>query len=96
MAEDLKQTGKPDDARINVDQEHELNYWSEKLGVSRDGLRKAVQDAGPTVKDVSDICTGKGRNSAHRVGHTNRRRRRFSKRNPDNVRSVLDVVRCGR
>jgi hypothetical protein len=52
MADDLKQTGKPDDARINVDQDHELNYWSEKLGVSRDELRKAVQDAGPMVKDV--------------------------------------------
>jgi Protein of unknown function (DUF3606) len=52
MADDLKQTGKPDDARINVDQDHELNYWSEKLGVSRDELRKAVHDAGPMVKDV--------------------------------------------
>jgi hypothetical protein len=51
MADDPKQTGKPDDARINVDQEHE-RYWSEQLGVSRDQLRKAVQDAGPMVKDV--------------------------------------------
>jgi Protein of unknown function (DUF3606) len=41
-----------DDARINVDQDHELNYWSEKLGVSREQLRKAVQAAGPMVKDV--------------------------------------------
>jgi hypothetical protein len=52
MADDLKQTGKPDDARINVDQEHELRYWSEQLGISRDELRKAVQMAGPIVKDV--------------------------------------------
>jgi Protein of unknown function (DUF3606) len=52
MADDLKQTGKPDDARINVDQDYELRYWSEKLGVSLDELRKAVQDAGPMVKDV--------------------------------------------
>jgi hypothetical protein len=52
MADDLKQTGKPDDQRINPDQEHELNYWSAKLGVSRDELRKAVQAAGPMVKDV--------------------------------------------
>lgn len=50
MADDLKQTGKPDDQRINPDQDHELAYWSEKLGVSRDELRKAVQAAGP--KDV--------------------------------------------
>ena len=52
MADDLKQTGKPDDARINVEQEHEVRYWSEKLGVSRDQLRQAVQRAGPLVKDV--------------------------------------------
>jgi len=52
MTDDLKQTGKPDDQRINPDQDHELAYWSEKLGVSRDELRKAVQAAGPMVKDV--------------------------------------------
>jgi hypothetical protein len=27
-------------------------YWAEKLGVSREELRKAVQTAGPMVKDV--------------------------------------------
>jgi Protein of unknown function (DUF3606) len=52
MADDPKQTGRQDDARINVDQDHERRYWSEKLGVSRDELRKAVQTAGPMVKDV--------------------------------------------
>ena len=52
MADNLKKTGKPDDARINVEQDHELGYWSEKLGVSREELRKAVQAAGPMVKDV--------------------------------------------
>jgi hypothetical protein len=52
MADNLKETGKPNDARINVEQEHELSYWSEKLGVSREQLRKAVQAAGPMVKDV--------------------------------------------
>ena len=52
MADDLKITGKQDDERINVDQDHELSYWSKKLGVSRDQLRKAVQAAGPMVKDV--------------------------------------------
>ena len=52
MPDDLKQTGKPDDVRINVDQDHELNYWSEKLGVSPDELRKAVHDAGPMEEDV--------------------------------------------
>ena len=52
MADDLKQTGRADDQRINVDQDHELNYWSKELGVSRDELRRAVQHSGPMVRDV--------------------------------------------
>jgi hypothetical protein len=28
MADDLKQTGKADDTRINLDQDHEVNYWA--------------------------------------------------------------------
>jgi Protein of unknown function (DUF3606) len=52
MADDLKQTGRQDDQRINVEQDHEVGYWSEKLGVSREALRKAIQAAGPMVKDV--------------------------------------------
>jgi hypothetical protein len=52
MADDLKQTGRQDDQRINIEQDHELGYWSEKLGVSRERLRQAVQAAGPVVKDV--------------------------------------------
>ena len=52
MADDLKQTGRPDDQRINVEQEHELTYWSKELGVSREQLRSAVQQAGSLVKNV--------------------------------------------
>jgi hypothetical protein len=52
MADDLKQTGRQDDQRINVEQDHELSYWSKELGVSRERLRQAVEQAGPLVKDV--------------------------------------------
>jgi hypothetical protein len=52
MGDDVKQTGKQDDERINPEQDHELAYWSQKFGVSRDELRKAAQAAGPMVKDV--------------------------------------------
>jgi hypothetical protein len=58
MADDLKQTGKPDNQRINVDQDHELSYWSEKLGVSRDKLREVVGKAGPMVKNVERELRG--------------------------------------
>jgi hypothetical protein len=58
MADDLKQTGKPDDQRIDVDQDHELTYWSEKLGVSRDKLREVVAKAGPMVRNVQRELRG--------------------------------------
>lgn len=52
MADDLRKTGHQDDTRINVDQDHELSYWSEKFRVSRDELRQAVAKVGPMVKNV--------------------------------------------
>jgi hypothetical protein len=58
MADDLKETGRQDDGRINVDQDHELSYWSEKFGVSRDQLREAVAKAGPMVKNVERQLRG--------------------------------------
>lgn len=52
MADDLKQTGRQDDQRINLDQDHEVSYWSKELGVSREELRRAVEQAGPMVENV--------------------------------------------
>ena len=52
IADDLKQTGKSDDSRINIEQDHELKYWSAKFGVSREELQSAVAKAGPMLKNV--------------------------------------------
>lgn len=52
MADDLKNTGKQDDARINVNQDHEVAYWTKTLGVSAEKLKAAVNAVGPMVKDV--------------------------------------------
>jgi uncharacterized protein DUF3606 len=54
MADNLKETGKPDGSRINIEQDHELNYWSEKFGVSREELQSAVAKAGPMLKNVRE------------------------------------------
>jgi Protein of unknown function (DUF3606) len=54
MADNRKQTGKPDDARINVEQDQELDYWSGKFGVTREEIRAAVKAVGPMVKDVGE------------------------------------------
>ena len=58
MADNLHDTGPRDDARIDVDQDHELTYWSRKLGVSRDKLRETVAKTGPMVKNVERELRG--------------------------------------
>jgi hypothetical protein len=51
MADDMRRTGKPHDRHID-DQDHELTYWSEKLGVPRDRLREAAAKVGSMRKAV--------------------------------------------
>ena len=52
MPDNLGKTGKPDDSRINIHQDHEVRYWSQTLGVTPAQLKQAVTDVGPMVKDV--------------------------------------------
>lgn len=63
MADDPGKTGKPDDQRINVHQQHEVAYWSRKLGVTPGELKKAVETAGPMVKDVARELNAPNRSS---------------------------------
>ncbi|RWY52285.1 DUF3606 domain-containing protein [Mucilaginibacter gilvus] len=44
--------GAPDRDRINVNEDYELQYWSEALCVSRDELRNAVKEAGTSAEKV--------------------------------------------
>jgi Protein of unknown function (DUF3606) len=50
----LKNVGRLDDSRINIEQDYEVSYWCEKLDVSPDQLRSAVAKVGPLVKDVRE------------------------------------------
>ncbi|HYD92388.1 MAG TPA: DUF3606 domain-containing protein [Flavobacterium sp.] len=52
MTDNLKNTGKQDDSRININQDHEVQYWTKELGVSAEKLREAVKAVGVMVKDV--------------------------------------------
>ena len=47
-----KDTGRPDRDRINVNEDYELQDWSDKFGVSREELKNAVQAVGTMAKDV--------------------------------------------
>ena len=46
--------GSPDRDRINVNENYELQHWSEKFGVSHDELKAAVKAVGTSAKDVEE------------------------------------------
>lgn len=54
MADDRTQAGPQDRARINVNEDYELRYWSEKFGVSQDKLREAVAAVGVSASAVEN------------------------------------------
>jgi hypothetical protein len=63
MADNPSIRGQQARQRINVNQEHELRYWSEKLGVTPDELRQAVDAVGPMADDVEQRVRGRGSRS---------------------------------
>lgn len=52
MADDRNIRGPADAARINVNEEHELRYWTKALDISEDRLRAQVALVGTMAKDV--------------------------------------------
>ena len=52
MADDLTKRASPDRDRINVEEDYEVRDWAKHFGVSEEELRKAVEAAGPMVKNV--------------------------------------------
>jgi hypothetical protein len=53
MADDLKDRGARDRSRMNVHEENEVRYWTEKWGVAKDQLVEAVERAGVSVQAVA-------------------------------------------
>lgn len=54
MSDDLTNPGPEDGKLISLTEEHELDYWSAELGLTRDELRVAVGAAGHSAKAVRD------------------------------------------
>ncbi|MFE0843117.1 DUF3606 domain-containing protein [Achromobacter insolitus] len=52
MPDDLKNRGPQDHSRINVNEDHEVRYWSKELGISEDQLRESVKAAGVSAEAV--------------------------------------------
>lgn len=58
MSDDRNDRGPQDRARINVNEDHELDYWTAKFGVTRDTLREAVAQVGVSAAAVEEYFDG--------------------------------------
>ncbi|WP_372018121.1 DUF3606 domain-containing protein [Pseudoxanthomonas sp. 10H] len=52
MTDDKRHTGMPDRDRINLEEDYEVRYWTQALGVTAEQLREAVQAVGPSAEAV--------------------------------------------
>jgi hypothetical protein len=52
MSDDLQNRGGQDRSRINVNEEHEVRYWTQELDVTAAQLEAAVRAAGVMAADV--------------------------------------------
>lgn len=64
--DDLSKRGKADRIRVNVNEEHEVRYWTKRFKCTEAELRKAVAEAGVMVKDV-EVCLAVRRGSPHEI-----------------------------
>ena len=52
MSDKLTDHGQRDRVRVNVSEDWELKYWSEKFGVDEADIKHAVERVGPMVSDI--------------------------------------------
>ena len=52
MPDDTSDRSRQDQLRININEPHEIRYWTQRLGCTEEELRKAVASAGTMAKDV--------------------------------------------
>jgi hypothetical protein len=59
MPDDTAQRSYQDQLMININEPHEVRYWTQRLGCSEQQLREAVAKAGAMAKDVRMVL-GRG------------------------------------
>ena len=60
MSDNRDTRGGSDRLRIDLHESWEVDYWTRKLGVSREELAKAVEVAGDRAHDVADYLARYG------------------------------------
>lgn len=53
MTDELRHRGPHDRAHINIHEDHEVEWWTRKLGVSSDQIREAVAEVGDSAEKVA-------------------------------------------
>jgi hypothetical protein len=64
MPDNTSQSGGQDRKRINVNQDYELRDWSDKLGVTPERLKEAVQAVGDSADKVQQYLKGSERSGS--------------------------------
>lgn len=54
MADDKMQQGPRDAKRVNVNEDYEVQYWTNRFSVSEQRLREAVNKIGTSVDAVAE------------------------------------------
>jgi len=54
MADDKTKQGPADSSRINLNEDYEVTYWTEALGITKEKLSEAVKEAGSSAKAVRE------------------------------------------
>lgn len=48
-----------DSTRVNVKEDYELRYWSERFGISQEKLREVVSEVGPLAGAIDEHLNGR-------------------------------------
>ena len=54
MPDNKRKTRPQDSGRVNVNEAHELRYWTEALGVTKERLIETVRDVGTSATAVKN------------------------------------------
>jgi hypothetical protein len=54
MAGDTTKRGPAHRSRVDINQDHEVRYWTEEIGCTATQLREAVRAVGPMVRNIRE------------------------------------------
>jgi hypothetical protein len=58
MADNKTKTAPQDSSRVNVNEDYEVQYWTNKFNCSKEQLRDAVDSVGTSAEKVAEYIRG--------------------------------------